>query len=108
MLSTLGKALESVNAERISYAVETFELLPKTHFGARKKRSTEHPLSLLREHVYNPWGSRKVLSLVSFDIKAAYNGVYKERLLQRLVARGIARHQCGGWMLFAPSAQRLY
>ncbi|EED24124.1 hypothetical protein TSTA_075020, partial [Talaromyces stipitatus ATCC 10500] len=27
--------------------------------------------------------------LVSFDVKGAYNGVFKERLLQRLKARGI-------------------
>jgi hypothetical protein len=27
--------------------------------------------------------------LVSFDVKGAYNGVYKDRLLQRLAARGI-------------------
>lgn len=30
-----------------------------------------------------------MLSLISFDVKGAYNGVYKERLLQRLLARGI-------------------
>jgi hypothetical protein len=29
------------------------------------------------------------MSLVSFDVKGAYNGVYKDRLLQRLAARGI-------------------
>lgn len=89
LLSTLGKALESVVAERISYAVETFNLLPTNHFGARKKRSTEQALLLLQEHIYNAWRSKKVLSLVSFDVKGAYNGVYKDRLLQRLTARGI-------------------
>ncbi|KID81499.1 Endonuclease/exonuclease/phosphatase [Metarhizium guizhouense ARSEF 977] len=31
----------------------------------------------------------KVLSLVSFDVKGAYNSVFKERLLQRLAARGL-------------------
>jgi hypothetical protein len=30
-----------------------------------------------------------VVSLVSFDVKGAYNRVYKDRLLQRLAARGI-------------------
>ena len=30
-----------------------------------------------------------MVSLVSFDVKGAYNGVYKDRLLQRLAARGI-------------------
>jgi hypothetical protein len=90
LLSTLGKVLESVVAERISHAVETFGLLPTNHFGARKKRSTEQALLLLQEHIYNAWRSRKVLSLVSFDVKGAYNGVYKECLLQRLTARGIS------------------
>jgi hypothetical protein len=89
LLSTLGKALESVVAERISHAVETFGLLPTNHFGARKKRSAEQALLLLQEHIYNAWRSKKVLSLVSFDVKGAYNGVYKDRLLQRLAARGI-------------------
>jgi hypothetical protein len=44
---------------------------------------------LLQEHIYNAWRSKKVLSLVSFNVKGAYNGVYKDRLLQRLTARGI-------------------
>jgi hypothetical protein len=35
------------------------------------------------------WRNRKVLSLISFDVKGAYNGVFKDRLLQRLEARGI-------------------
>jgi hypothetical protein len=89
LLSTLGKALESVVAERISYMVETFGLLPANHFGARKKRSTEQALMLLQESIYKAWRSKKVLSLISFDVKGAYNGVYKDRLLQRLTARGI-------------------
>jgi hypothetical protein len=81
LLSTLGEILESVVAERISHAVETFGLLPANHFRAQKKRSTEQALLLLQEHVYNAWRSRKVLSLVSFNVKGAYNGVHKERLL---------------------------
>ncbi|KAK1509295.1 hypothetical protein CABS01_16854 [Colletotrichum abscissum] len=89
LLSTLGKVLESVLAERISHAVETFCLLPTSHFGARKQRSAEQALVLLQEYIYRAWRKRKVVSLVSFDVKGAYNGVYKERLLQRLRARGM-------------------
>ena len=76
-------------AERVSYAAETFALLPANHFGARKQRSAEQALLVLQECIYKAWRSRKVLSLISFDIKGAYNGVCKERLLQRLQARGI-------------------
>jgi hypothetical protein len=89
LLATLGKILESIVADRISYIVEEIGLLPANHFGARKKRSTEQALTLLQEYIYKAWRSKKVLSLISFDMKGAYNGVYKERLLQRLRARGI-------------------
>jgi hypothetical protein len=44
---------------------------------------------VLQECIYKAWRSRKVLSLISFNVKGAYNGVYKERLLQRLQAWGI-------------------
>ncbi|OHE90225.1 zinc knuckle [Colletotrichum orchidophilum] len=89
LLATLGKVLESVMAERISHAVESHGLLPTNHFGARKQRSAEQALLLLQEQVYTAWRGRRVLSLVSFDVKGAYNGVCKERLIQRMRARGI-------------------
>jgi hypothetical protein len=68
LLSTLGKLLEAVVAERISFAVAN-------HFGARKQRSAEQALLLLQERVYTAWRGRKVVSLVSFRVKGAYNGV---------------------------------
>ncbi|KAJ5865178.1 uncharacterized protein N7529_007094 [Penicillium soppii] len=89
LLATLGKILESVVAERISHAVETHGLLPTSHFGARKQRSAEQALLLLQEQIYAAWRGRRVLSLISFDVKGAYNGVCKERLVQRMKARGI-------------------
>ena len=89
LLATLGKVLESVIAERISHAVETYGLLPTSHFGARKQRSAEQALLLLQEQIYAAWRGRRVLSLISFDVKGAYNGVCKERLIQRMKARGI-------------------
>lgn len=48
-LATLGKVLESVIAERISHAVETYRLLPTSHFGAVKERLAEQALLLLPE-----------------------------------------------------------
>jgi hypothetical protein len=89
LLSTLGKVLEAVVAERISHAVETYGLLPTNHFGARKQRSAEQALMLMQEQIFAAWRGRRILSLVSFDVKGAYNGVCKERLVQRLRARGI-------------------
>jgi hypothetical protein len=89
LLSTLGKILEAVVAERISHAVETYGLLPTNHFAARKQRFAEQALMLLQEQIYAAWRGRRILSLVSFDVKGAYNGLFKERLVQGLRARGI-------------------
>jgi hypothetical protein len=61
LLPTLGKILESVAAERISYAVESYGLLPENHFGARKLRSTEQALLVLQSH--NPIGKNVLRKL---------------------------------------------
>jgi ribonuclease HI len=89
LLSSLGKALESVIAQRISYLAETHDLLPHNHFGGRKRRSTVQALTILQERIWDAWREQKVLSLVSFDVKGAFNGVNTEVLLHRLRKRQI-------------------
>jgi hypothetical protein len=89
LLNTLGKMLEALVAERISYLVETHNLLPMNHFGARKGRSTTQALTVIQEHIYQAWRHKKVLSLISFDLKGAYNGVNTDVLIQRLRERRI-------------------
>ena len=89
LLTTLGKVLESVIAERISHAVEIYSLLPTSYFGAWKQWSVEQALLLLQEQIYTAWHGCWVLSLISFNVKGAYNEVCKEQLLQRIKAQGI-------------------
>jgi len=52
LLLTLGKALKSLVVERIVYLVKEHSLLPKTHFRARKQRSTIYALSYLYKDVF--------------------------------------------------------
>ena len=89
LLLTLGKALESLVAERIAYLVEEYSLLPKTHFGARKQRSTTYALLYLCEDVFRAWRGKKTLSLVLFNVKGAYNNVAIEPEIRRLRQRQI-------------------
>ncbi len=89
LLCILGKRLESVIANQISYMVEKNCLLPSNHFGARKQRSAVQALVILQEQIWKAWRAKKILSLVGFDIKGAYNGVSKERLIERLASRRI-------------------
>jgi len=69
--------------------VETYRLLPANYFGARKQRSAEQTLLLLHGRIRTAWQGTRVVSLVSLAVKGAYNGVYQDKLLQRLTARGI-------------------
>ncbi|KAJ5117672.1 hypothetical protein N7448_011304 [Penicillium atrosanguineum] len=89
LLATLGKVLEAVVANRISALVEKHQLLPPNHFGARRRRSCEQALNILIEKIYDAWREGKVLSLVSFDVTGAYNGVDRTVLLRRLRERRI-------------------
>ena len=52
--------------------------LSPTQFGARPRRSTEQALTILVEKIYDAWRGAKVLSLVTFDVQGAYNGVNKD------------------------------
>lgn len=89
LLPTLSKALESVIARKLSFLVEDYGLLPDNHFGGRKKRSNIDALMILQEKIFQAWRDKKVLSLVTFDVKGAFNGVAGDVLLERLRRRRI-------------------
>ena len=71
-------------ANRLSYLAEEHKLLLSNYFRARKQRNTEHALQTLTERIHQAWRGGRVLSLVSFNVKGAYNGVAREVLIQRL------------------------
>ncbi|KAL3708712.1 hypothetical protein TMatcc_006696 [Talaromyces marneffei ATCC 18224] len=86
LLSTLGKILEAVVAERISYAVEEFGLLPINHFGARKRRSAEQALLLLLALAERQleWTLPENVGKYSKAIDAALPGKHTRSLYDRL------------------------
>jgi hypothetical protein len=68
LLATIGKGLEAVVANRLSFMAEKHGLLPRNHLGARKKRSCERAISILVERIYEACRNRMVVSLVTFDV----------------------------------------
>ncbi len=84
LLCTPGKALEAVVAERISYLVETYTLLPQNTLWSKERRSAVQALAYLQEVAYDAWRENKTISLVSFDVKGAFNSVAKGPELDRL------------------------
>ena len=91
LLETVGKGLETVIARRLSYLAEAYRLLPENHFGGRPQRSGEQALNVLIEKIHEAWRGQRVLSLVSFDVQGAFNGVHTSVLCQRLCERRIPK-----------------
>ena len=87
--STIGKVLESIVAETISYLTENHRLLPANHFGGRPCRSTEDAMMLLTENIYETWGQKEVFSAVFMDVAGAFNNVHHKRLIHNLRKRRI-------------------
>ncbi|KAJ5244945.1 hypothetical protein N7489_005041 [Penicillium chrysogenum] len=78
LLSTLGKALESVLATRLSYLVEAHTLLPDTHIGGEQ--------------------DAHVATLLTLDVTGAFDHVAHERLAHCLRKRRIPE-QMVRWIL---------
>lgn len=87
LLNTLGKALESILATRISYLVEPQGRLPSMHIGGRRGRSTEEALYEILEKVYAGWNKDQIASLLMLDISKAYDHICQHRLRHNLRKR---------------------
>lgn len=89
LLNTIGKALEFIIAQRIAYLAETYSLLPDTHMGGRKLRSSEHGIHYIIERVYMAWNKAIRAALLLVDITGAYDRVAHPRLIHDLKRKGI-------------------
>jgi YD repeat-containing protein len=91
LLNTIGKLMDSIIAKRISYVTEVYQLLPSTHIGGRKGRSTDHALHVIIEKIFEAWNSpeSQVASLLLLDVSGAFDNVSHIRLLHNLRKRRI-------------------
>ena len=89
LLLTLSKGLEKLVANRLSFWAESRNLLPTNHFGARKGRSAEQAVNLILEYISKAWRAGKTVSLITFNVQGAFNGVFPMILGKRLHQRGI-------------------
>lgn len=89
LLNTLGKLLEAVMTRRLSYLAEKHSLLPNSQFGGRPGRTAEQALLVLSRAIDQAWYKHKVATLISFDLKGAFNDVNLISLGPSLQARGI-------------------
>jgi hypothetical protein len=87
--NTIGKVLESIIAEHISYLCETHNLIPNHHFGGRPGRTTEDAMLILTENIYQAWKEGKVFSTILMGVAGAFNNVHHTRLIHNMRKRKI-------------------
>lgn len=91
LLNTIGKIMDAIIAKRISYITEKHQLLPETHIGGRKGRSTEHALHAIIEKIYESWNAPRsqIASLLLLDVSGAFDNVSHDRLVHNLRKRRV-------------------
>jgi len=91
LMNTTGKIMDAVIARRLSYLAETHHVLPPTHMGGRKMRSTEHALYAVTHKIYEAWSHNtgRVASLLLLDVSGAFDNVSHTRLLHDLRKRRV-------------------
>jgi hypothetical protein len=89
LLNTIGKIIDAIISQRLNYLVEPYQLLPPTHIGWRKKRSTEHALHAVTEKIYRAWNQKRthMASLLLLNVSSAFDNISHARSLHNLQER---------------------
>lgn len=88
LLSVLGKGLERLMAKRMAWVAITHKVLHPQQFGALPSRSATDLATCLIHDVEDAWAQGHRASMLTLDIKGAFDAVLPGRLIQRLWDQG--------------------
>ena len=89
LLSCVGKLLERIINKRLIWHLESNSVLASTQTGYRQFRSTEDQLALLTQDIEDAFQEKKKVLAVFFDLSKAFDKVWKEGLLLKLLRVGV-------------------
>ena len=89
LLSCTGKLLERIINKRLLWHLETNNLLASTQTGYRQHRSTEDQLAYFTQDIEDAFQEKKKVLAVFFDLSKAFDRVWKEGLLLKLLQNGV-------------------
>ena len=89
LLSCVGKLLERITNKRLIWHLESNSVLASTQTGYRQFRSTEDQLALLTQDIEDAFQEKKKVLAVFFDLSKAFDKVWKEGLLLKLLRAGV-------------------
>lgn len=85
LLSAISKVLEKVIKEKITDFLDENDILPPQQFGFRREHNTIHPLVRIRNIVKSNFDQQKSTGMVLLDIKAAFDSVWHDGLIFKLI-----------------------
>ena len=89
LTSTMGKYMERIINTRLNWLLETNNVTANKQAGFRIHRSTREHIAKLRQFIKDALDNKRILTAVFIDFKSAYDSVWKENLLLKLVRSGI-------------------
>jgi ribonuclease HI/uncharacterized protein YaaR (DUF327 family) len=90
LLSCLGKTLERMVNKRLVWHLEMNNLITKEQTAFRKNRNTEDQLIHLAQSIENAFQEKKKVVATFIDLSKAFDKVWKEGLLLKLLTAGVA------------------
>jgi potassium voltage-gated channel Eag-related subfamily H protein 8 len=89
LTSTMGKTMERIINTRLNLVLETNNSIANEQAGFRTNRSTNEHIVKLSQFIKNALDNKRILTAVFVDFKSAYDSVWKENLLFKLIRSGI-------------------
>nr|CDS33973.1 endonuclease reverse transcriptase [Hymenolepis microstoma] len=87
----VAKLVKRVVNTRLTWFLETNNILGNEQGGLRPQRSTNQQVATLCQHIKDALDARNILAALFIDFKSAYDLVWKEMLIKKLAKIGI-RH----------------
>lgn len=90
MLTTFNKVIEKILVKRLqAYSFDHTKIIYSHQFGFRPKCNTEIAAIELTQYIQNSIDNKKKVSVVSMDLRKAFDTVDVNKLLERLFCYGI-------------------
>lgn len=89
LLNTMSKVLEKCLKEIIVDFIESSNILPPQQYGFREEHNTVQPLVRIKKLVKQNFIEGKSTAMVLLDVKAAFDSVWHDGLVYKLIKLGL-------------------